>query len=257
MRWKSPSTTVTLVFGCAAIAAALAVGCSVRENGGKQSSRCIRIHAHAAAVFADDGRWFATLSNIGSTWGARLNASQTILVCDADDGHELLKLDKSGQVFFELFTVSGQDELISLSVDAQLDPRSQLELTYWDFKTGRKLNSATVDPDLRLRGENRFVLSPGGERLYLISELSPVQRKRMPTQLQSAGTLTCWELPTARKQFEIRDDAAPQPRLSSLVFTGDGSIMAAICEPRKIAAWDAVTGRELHVHRSRCPAIGG
>ena len=73
-----------------------------------------------------------------------------------------------------------------------------------------------------------------------------MQRERMPTQLQSAGTLTCWELPTGVKKFMIQDDVAPQLRLSSLVFTGDGLIMAAICEPRMIVAWDAVTGKELH-----------
>jgi len=34
------------------------------------------------------------------------------------------------------------------------------------------------------------------------------------------------------KKFVIQDNVAPQPRLSSLVFTGDRSIMAAICEPQ-------------------------
>jgi WD40 repeat protein len=90
------------------------------------------------------------------------------------------------------------------------------------------------------------VLSPGGERLYLISEFSPVQRKHMPAALQSAGALMCWELPKANKQFVIREDAAPQPRLRTVVFTGDGALMAAICEPRTIVVWDAITGKELH-----------
>ena len=244
--WKTRFTTLNLMFACATISAVLAAGCSTGEKGAKYFSRCIRIDANGSAVFADDGTWLATLNGKDQWWNRLFPTSEAILVCAADDGHELLKLKKPGQIFCQVFAVKGDDQLVSLSLDREQGPRGKLELNYWDRTTGTPIRSATLNPDFGFRGENRFVLSPGGERLYLVSQLSPVQRKRMPSQLQSADTLTCWELPSGVKKFVIQDDVAPQPRLSSLVFTGDRSIMAAICEPQMIVAWDAVTGKELH-----------
>lgn len=245
MRWKSPSNTVKLIFAYPTIAAVFVVGCGTREMGGERSSQCIRINAQGAAVFIDNGSYLTALNRMGSTQGPPLGTSETVVICDADKGQERFTLQKPGQVFCAIFPVVGKEQLVSLSVDRQLVLQSQLELINWDANTRQKLNSATVDPDFRLRGENRFVVSPGGERFYLISQISPVQRTNMPAELQSAGTLTCWELPTGDKKFVIRDDAAPQPRLRSMVFTGDASMMAAICEPRMIVVWDAVTGNEL------------
>src|SRR4051794_4356744 len=116
MHWKSPFTPLNLMFACATIAAVLAVGCSAGKKGTKYSSQCIRINANGSAVFADEGTWLATLNgNDEWRWNRLFPTSQAILVCDADDGHELLKLKKSGQVFCQVFTEKGEDQLISLS----------------------------------------------------------------------------------------------------------------------------------------------
>jgi hypothetical protein len=104
MRWKSPSTTVTVVFASVAIAAVLALGWTIGEMGGQWSSRCIRINAYGAAVFGDDGTWLATLSRINSSGEHLLPTAQTILICDAEDGRELVKLEKNSVISFAKFS---------------------------------------------------------------------------------------------------------------------------------------------------------
>ena len=248
MHWKSRSTTresdVRLRDDCGRLSGRM-------QHWRKGGQIFLTMYQNRCSWFGRLRRRWDVVSHLErkrrQRWNRFLPTSEAILVCDANDGHELLKLKKSSQVFCQVFAVKGEDQLISLSIDRELGPDGKLELNYWDCTTGTAIRSATLDPGILVsRAENRFVLSPVGERLYLVSQLSPVQRKNMPSQLQSADTLTCWELPSGVKKFVIQDDSAPQPRLSSLVFTGDRSIMAAICEPRMIVAWDAVTGKELH-----------
>jgi WD40 repeat protein len=137
---------------------------------------------------------------------------------------------------------------MSLSVDRSQGSIAELEVTYWDIKTGRPINAAVLDPEFRFWANNRFWLSASGERLYLVSWLSSDVRHHMPAELQWPGSITCWELPGGDKKFVIRDDSVPRiQRMSSVTFEGDMiTKLAAICKSQTICVWDAVSGEELH-----------
>ena len=252
-RSSSPlkARSLWLVVGCGGLLAALLGAWAIYRE---QSRSGVMIYGHSTAAFSADGKWLATLNIMGSypgDPGERL--SSTVRICDASNGGELRTLAKSGEYFCDLHCPTGGGPLITLSTNSRLAGPGTLRLTRWDTETWRELDSVVLDKEYYLATGSRFALSPDGRRFYEVRHLSNWARQKMPAERQFPGWVKCWQLRSGEELFTIDEVRQPGIQLSELIFSPDGTRMAAPCGSGLVKVWDAATGSELYSRSQLTP----